>query len=370
MAASSSDRLSGKRALIVKLGAIGDVIATVPAVRALFDSGYEIHWICGKAARPLLESYSWIHIIAVDDAAILKGTTAQRLRHIVGLWRRIAGTHWDVCATLYYDRRYRILTLPVRANRRVALSSESRERNIVAVRSYSDEFARILLDLPDECRPRGFSPLRPDRLPPPPLPASKSKRRIAVVPGGTSNLIAQQILRRWPIENFVAVAAECRRREWEVVLLGGPGDEWVRPHFENIAVTDCIAMFSLPEVISLCDTCDGVISHDTGPMHLAGLSDTCLIAIFGPSNPGHVLPRRAGVLAIWGGQEYACRPCYDLRTYAPCPSAGCMREVTPELVMEQLDRLLANRSHGIIKPWDVIFAPARPNGQQASDCSQ
>lgn len=348
-----------KRALIVKLGAIGDVITTVPAARALFEQGYEIHWICGRAARPLLESYSWIRIIPVDDAAILKGTAAMRLGHILRLWRRIAFIRWDLCATLYYDRRYRILTLPAWARRRVALSSASRESNVVAVRSYSDEFARILLGLPDENRPRGRSPLRPDRLPPAPLPTTTAKRRIAIVPGGTSNLIAQQTLRRWPIENFTAVAAECRRRDWEVVLLGGPGDEWIRPHFENIDVTDCIGSLSLPEVISLCDTCDGVISHDTGPMHLAGLSNTSLIAIFGPSNPGHVLPRRPGVLAIWGGQEYACRPCYDLRTYAPCPSAGCMQEVSPQMVIDQLDRLLANRSQGIIEPWNVIFGPAR-----------
>lgn len=359
-----------KRALIVKLGAIGDVITTVPAARALFEEGYEIHWICGTIARPLLESYSWIRVIPVDDAAILKGTVLQRLANIVRLWPQVAGSQWDLCATLYYDRRYRLLTLPVRARRRVALSRASRERNVITVRSYSDEFARILLGLKDECRPRGLSPLRPDRLPPSPVPANPAKPRIAIVPGGTSNLIAQQTLRRWPIENFTAVAAECRRRDWEVALLGGPGDEWVRPHFENIAVVDCIGRFSLPEVISFCDTCDGVISHDTGPMHLAGLSDTCLVAIFGPSNPGHVLPRRPGVLAIWGGQEYACRPCYDLRTYAPCSSAGCMREVTPQLVMEQLDRLLASRSQGMMEPWNIIFAPVQHVTQQVSVRSQ
>jgi heptosyltransferase-2 len=53
------------------------------------------------------------------------------------------------------------------------------------------------------------------------------------------------------------------------MLLGGPDDTWVKPHFSHAAVLDCIGRLSLPEVINVCDACDGVVSHDTGPLHLA-----------------------------------------------------------------------------------------------------
>ena len=347
-------RSGSKRALILRLGAIGDIITVVPAARALHDAGFEVHWVCGNAARPLLQCYPWVHVIPLNDAAALTGSFGQRLRHIVGLWRRIAVRRWDLSAILYFDRRYRILTLPVRAARHVALSSRDRKTNLIAVRSYSDEFARILLDREDGCRPQGLAPLRPETLPPSPLPPAPSRRRIALVPGGASNLISQQILRRWPVENYVTLAAELRKRGWEVVLLGGPDDAWVRPSFQNLDVTDWIGRASLPEVISLCDTCDAVISHDTGPMHLAGLSHAALIAIFGPSNPGHVLPRRPGVVGIWGGQTFACRPCYDLRSYAQCQSPECIRQVSPQLVLAELDRLLEARTRGVAEPWRVV----------------
>ncbi len=348
--------MTSKRALIIKMGAIGDVITTVPAARALYEQGYEIHWVCGKAVLQLLASYSWINPIPVDDAAILKGSLVKRIASIVRLWRKVALRRWKLVAILYFDWRYRLLLLPVRADRKVALDNRRRQTSLITVRSYSDEFARIMLGLEDECRPTGLGPLRPDKVPPSPLPPKQLVKRAAIVPGGTSNLISQQTLRRWPIANYVALTAKLLERNWEVVLIGGSGDEWVRSHFQNMNVTDCIARFSLLEVIGLFDACDVVVSHDTGPMHLAGLSHSPLVAIFGPSNPGHVLPRRPDVIGMWGGKEYACRPCYDLRTYADCKSAGCMQEVTVSDVIRQIDRLLlSNPGEGTLSPWQIIF---------------
>jgi heptosyltransferase-2 len=152
----------------------------------------------------------------------------------------------------------------------------------------------------------------------------------------------------------VTLAHRLIDRGWEVVLLGGPEDAWVRPYFQQIIVMDCIGMLSLPEVINACDACDGVVTHDTGPLHLAGLSETCLLGIFGPTDPATRVPRRSSVVGIWGGQGFACRPCYDGRDFAPCQFNGCMHQVTPELVLRELDRLLDDRSQGSPSAWRIV----------------
>jgi heptosyltransferase-2 len=236
-----------------------------------------------------------------------------------------------------------------------------------------NEYARILLGTKDECREQSFLPVRPDRLPPSSWPGKTVARRIAIVPGGASHLVRQQVqglppelaVRRWPIESYVALARQLLDRGWEVVLLGGPEDAWAKAHFQQLGVTDCIGALSLPEVISACDVCDAVISHDTGPLHLAGLSKACLVGIFGPTDPSVFLPRRPFVVGIWGGQGFACRPCYDGRDFAPCQFNGCMHQVSPELVLRELDQLLSERSQGISSPWRIVFPdpyPASPSG--------
>ena len=347
----------------MKFGQIGDVIMTIPGVHALHERGFEIHWVCGRTVQPLLECYSWVNSIPIDEKAILFGGSFVQAKNIASLWGRIALRKYDLCATLYYDSRYRLLTLPVLARQRLALSRQSRGTTLLAGRHHTDEYARVLLRAEDSFRERSSRPVRPDRLPVSPLPPKCASHRIAIVPGGVNHLIREQAsgrlpeqaLRRWAVENYVALAHRLRERDWEVVLLGGPEDAWVKPYFHELGVTDCMGTLSLPEVISACDACDAVVSHDTGPLHLAGLSETCLVGIFGPTDPATRVPRRSSAIGIWGGQGFACRPCYDGRDFAPCKFNGCMHQVTPELVLRELDKLLNAKSHGRSDPWRIVF---------------
>lgn len=353
---------SPKSALIVKFGAIGDVIMAVPAAYALHQQGYSIDWACGKAVRPLLECYSWINLIPVDDKAILTGKAGQRLRSIADFWKKTRRSRYGLSAVLYYDPRYKLLTWPVRAAKKMMLSSGSRDTVLLPGRHHTDEYTRVVLGTEDDCREASTPPVRPDRLPPSPLAPKIAPQRIALVPGAANHLIRElasgrlpeQVLRRWPVESYVALARHLLERGWEVVLLGGPEDVWVEPYFVGLPVTNCIGKFSLPEFVSVCDVCDAVITHDTGPLHLAGLSTTCLVGIFGPTDPATRVPRRQHAVGIWGGQGFACRPCYDGRDFAPCRFNGCMHQVSPDLVIEELNRLLDARDRQIPSPWRVV----------------
>jgi heptosyltransferase-2 len=347
--------VSRKKALVVKFGQIGDVIMAIPAVRSLYEQGFDIHWVCGRAVQPLLECYSWITLIPVNDRAILVGGPLERAKHIATLWAKVAFSGYDLCATLYYDRRFHLLALPIRARKKLALSRRSRATSLLAGRHHTDEYLRFLLGSLDSYQEQSTMPLRPDRMPDSLWRGSEAPRRIALVPGGTSNVLGQQLLRRWPVERYVALSERLIDRGWEIVLLGGPDDTWVKPHFSHAAVLDCIGRLSLPEVINVCDACDGVVSHDTGPLHLAGLSRACVVGIFGPTDPANFLPRRPFVVGIWGGQGFACRPCYDGRNFAPCQFNGCMHQVTTDLVLRELDKLLIDRSTGTSSPWRVVY---------------
>ena len=334
----------GRRALVVKFGAIGDVIMAMPAVHELYLRGYAIDWVCGAGVAPLLSCYPWIRTIVADDRAILQGSPAGQLRALASVWKRIAGTRYELCATLYYDARYRMVTLPVRAERKVVMSRTERNTRLIASRHHTDEYARILLGEEDTCRAESRPPLRPERLPSSPLPARGKAIRVGIVAGGASNMLRQQTLRRWPVARYAELAEKLLGQGHEVVLLGGPEDTWVRPEFAGMDLIDAIGTLSLPEVISACDTCDVVVSHDTGPLHLAGLSTAALLGLFGPTDPGNFLPRRPLVRAIWGGEGFACRPCYDGRDFAPCRDNGCMQQISVERVWRTIEELLQERA--------------------------
>lgn len=334
-----------KRALIVKLGAIGDVLMAVPAAHALHQQGFAIDWLCGHAVAPLLGLYPWINVLPMDEQAILKGSTPARLKTIASQWNAHFGTRYHLIATLYYDERYRLLTLPIRATRRIALSHEDRTTRLIPGRPHIDEYARILLNRDDNVNPVQLAPIRPSTIPASPLPRTE-RPRIALVPAGARNLLREDILRRWPVENYVTLARELTARGHEVVLIGGPGDEWASVLFAGLPVIDQIGKLSLVDSLALLDSCDVTISHDTGPLHLAGISSSAIVAIFGPTMPQVFLPRRANVVGLWGGEHLACRPCYDGRHFAPCSNNACVQEVSPGMVLRQVESLLAARRAG------------------------
>ena len=357
----STQKAASSTVLIVKLGAIGDVVMALPAAHALWERGATIDWVCGAAVAPLLACYPWIRTIVVDEPAILKGTTGERLRALWGLWRVLGGRRYDLCATLYYDARYRAMTLPVRAGRRLMLSKTERETMLLPGRHHTDEYARILLGLADGERAAALAPVRPERLPESPLPRTVDRSRVILVPGGARNLMRDDALRRWPVENYVAVASELAARSVEVVLAGGPDDAWVLTYFAELEIVDKVGQLSLLETVSLMDESDVMVTHDTGPLHLAGITRAGVVSIFGPTDPRGRLPQRVNTVAIWGGEGFACRPCYDGFNFAACSNNGCMQQVTAEMVLREIALVIEQRANGarpprIVTPASTVMA--------------
>ena len=157
-------------------------------------------------------------------------------------------------------------------------------------------------------------------------------------------MMADDILRRWQPENYIALTHLLLARNLEVVLIGGPGDAWIQPLFQLPGVTDLIGKLTLPQTLALLDEADVLVTHDTGPLHLGGITRTGIVSIFGPTDPRGRLPQRPGTVAIWGGERFACRPCYDAHSFAPCPANDCMAEVTPAMVVDEIEaQLLEDR---------------------------
>lgn len=325
----------------------------VPAVHLLHGQGFHIDWIAASQAAQVLRLYPFVRVIEAEEQSILHGSPWQRLVGLQRVWRQLA-RHYDVVATLYYDRRYRILSLPILAGRHVRLRTDNRRWNLLPGRHHTDEFARILLDVAsasggadDASRadggpiPVSLPPLPPATLPASPLPPAQ-RPRITLAPGGARNLLRDDRLRRWPLEHYAALAKLLVAAGHDVVLTGGPGDTWVREAFTEIPHTDLVGQLSLEQLIALFASSAVVVTHDSGPLHLAGITSCGLLGIFGPVDPQARLPRRPGAVALWGGEGYACRPCYDGSRYARCRDNTCMAEVKPEHALAAVEKLIRN----------------------------
>jgi heptosyltransferase II len=330
--------------LIVKVNSIGDVIMAIPGVRQFKDSaGGEVHWLVGRSSSSIVGLYPWVdEIIEVADHDLFGPSKAQAVREILRVWGILAGRRYDTISVLHADWRYGILAWPVRAQRRLSLSNRDRSRMLLKGRSRIDEYARVLL------RQDGFAPLRLPPIPAPDLSTGSvpdsGRPRVILVPGGARNLLRDDPQRRWPLDYYVALAGILLKNDIDVILIGGPDERELAAAFPvSPRIVNLIGKIPLKEVLAVMRDSDLIVTQDTGPLHMAGLTDIPVIALFGPTDPAEFAPHRDGIYVFRGGASFACRPCYDGRSYPHCPSPGCMKELTPDMVSERALQILSER---------------------------
>jgi heptosyltransferase-2 len=334
-------------ALIVKLAAIGDVVMALPMVTALraTNPGVRITWLVGDTSAPLLRQLDGIdEIIAIDDTAILSGNRTAKARATVDAWRKLGRRRFDRVLVAHADPRYGLLTRWLRSAETRWLGARVGRPNLVPFRYHADEYVRLVTGIDD---------VLAQRFPPPAVHAAldpgiaehlatlAGRRMIAIAPGGARNPARDNPLRRWPLPRYVDLAQTLLGRGDAVLLTGSADDAWTRDAFKDVAVTDLIGLTSLPGLVALYARCAGVVTHDSGPLHLARLAGARVVALFGPTPPASFVREDARTAAVWQASELACAPCYDGREFAPCSDNRCMQLIAPTVALARLDALLA-----------------------------
>ena len=335
--------MSAPSFLIVRVVALGDVALATPLlarIRAEHPDA-KVSWLCGSGNEELVRLFPGVdEILAVDEKRIFRGNPLERGLEIANAWRRLAGRRFDHVLMLHPDPRYRVLTAPVRSSRTTyARHGPHPEANPIPGRFRGDENAR-LLDGPVShgpiVRKYGMLDLRPA------LGARErgSKPRAILVPGGARNTLAEAALKRWPVGSYRALAGELLSLGAEVTLIGNSDDQVFAREFQGMAVQDMVGKASITETLRLMHSADLVVTHDTGPLHLARLVRAPTIAIFGPTDPAQFVGSDENVTVIWGGADLACRPCYDGKHFARCRDNICINRVSAAEVLVAARRVL------------------------------
>jgi heptosyltransferase II len=165
------------------------------------------------------------------------------------------------------------------------------------------------------------------------------------------------LAKRWPPERMAATAAAlAQRMTITPVLVGTRADRsatravaraYRRALGAEAPIIDAAGRTDLSALVALFTMCTGVVSNDSGAMHVAAASGVPVTAIFGPTNEQRTAPlphpSAAGTTVVAG--RAWCRPC-ELRA---CPlDHRCMTSIDVEAVIGATERNIAlwRRSRG------------------------
>lgn len=144
--------------------------------------------------------------------------------------------------------------------------------------------------------------------------------------------------KRWPPERYAAVAQGLKDRSMQVLVNAPPEEEALAtPITASGAAIPVTA--TLPQLIALTRRVALCIGGDTGPLHLASALDRPVVGIYGPTDPGRNGP--------YGTRARVLRSPDSRRDHSrrAAPEPGLLT-ITPEDVLGAADELLAEEKIG------------------------
>jgi heptosyltransferase I len=290
---------SAESFLVVRLGSLGDIVHTLPAVAALRETfpGARIDWVVEQKWSPLLAL-----VTCIDGVISLERTASGYLSCI----RRLRRARYSCAVDFHGLYKSALLAWGSGAARRIGRDRDS-AREPGAARFYTDRVhpsgqhvAEMNLSL--AARAGAAQPAEmcfPLRVP---QEAVRQVREmllrdigefIVVSPGGGWKS------KCWPADRYGALCAEVWRKHGVgAVINAGPGEEHLAHDLMDAAAPAKPLTLSLPlgPLAALLAQAKVVVAADTGPLHLAAALGTRTVALFGPTDPARNGPLPRGLV--------------------------------------------------------------------------
>ncbi len=328
--------------LIIKLSSIGDVIHTLPVLRALregfLERGRKVHidWLVEEEASGILKDHPLIdEVIVVKNRGWFRNT-GENIKKA----RELASRGYDIVIDFQGLLKSGIWVLFSGGKRRVGFSNARELSHLFlneklppydpdrhAVDRYMD-LARYVsgysggvdfsISVGQGPRDAVLELLREGGIGP-------GEPFFVVVPGA-----------RWPTKlwsdkkfsEFIALAK--KRFSLGAVIVGGPADRDRLQRIIEGAGTGALNLAgrtTLKELYVLTSMSRFVLTVDSGPMHVAAAAGARVVALFGPTAPWRTGPYGEGHVIVRKALE--CSPCF----LKNCSDPRCMKEISVEDVL-------------------------------------
>ncbi len=344
------------RFLIVRLGALGDVVHAIPvaaALRRAFPDS-RIDWLVSAKHREILDLVSVIdRRLVVNDRGAASG--GMSLIAAIGELRR---SRYDVAIDLQGLIKSAMLARSSGAPRVLGFSARyARERAARWFYTQAHDPGRGGLYDPRETRhvvDINLGLLSLLGIPAParefPIDAvdSDAARSARGQTGGRYALLnpgAAWPNKRWPPERLAAIATELLARHGLMsVVLWGPGEEALAAHVVAGAKGAAVisARTTIADLVALARGAALMVSGDTGPTHIAAALGTPIVGIYGPTRPARNGPMSP--LDVTVSRDGVCQ-CHHLRRCTR--DRMCLLDIEVAEVLDACERRLAAESRRV-----------------------
>lgn len=276
------------RILLVRLGAFGDIVHTLPLAAELAAAGHRLDWLCEDRWACLLDGSPAVDRIHRLPRKVLRTASLPlRLATVQRLVRELRRERYDLAIDAQGLAKSGILAALAGARRRLAHAPpRARELSWLGAETVPATAEHVIDQQLGLLAGIGLAPPAAWRFPLPPWAAERAWARRWLDERGLDrawmlNVGAGWPTKVWPEERLQACAAACRERPG-LLLWGSPGERAVAARIAAATGAAMAPDTSIPQLAGLLDRAGVLISGDTGPLHLARALGTPAVGLFGP----------------------------------------------------------------------------------------
>jgi heptosyltransferase-1 len=299
--------MSAKRILIIRLGAMGDIIHALPAVAQLRMQlpRAKFGWIIEKRWSDLLNAelnngHSLLDKIHRVDTRKWRKNLFSRLTwsEASSVFREIRREQYDIAVDLQGAMKSALVALLSGAPRRYGFA-EAWEKPASLFYTYQvhtltthvvEKNLELATAMGAHETPNSRASFRPEinyRL----EPENGALQQLVAAPFAVLNPGAGWGAKQWPADRYAEVARALGAQGIRSLINFGPGEEILARRIEQRSDGyGAPVQLSIAELIAVTSRARLFVGGDTGPMHLAALLQIPVIAIFGPTDPARTGP--------------------------------------------------------------------------------
>lgn len=365
--ADTDSTAAPSRVLVVRLGALGDVVRTLPSVRAIRRAWPDAHlaWLVEPKASGVVASQPWIDETIVFPRGVLTdlwsaGRPFALMRDALEFCADLRRRKFDCVLDFHGILKSGVLTRVTGAPRRLGYArGTAREVSWLFVNRRQVLPSAPVSRFDRNAALAGLAGIQVGvgcEADPPPLEVDPGARaamerrlsdgprqdgaRVVIHPGSSP----ATPYKRYPNEHWAAVARSLVADGFSVLVAAGASTQEqaaveaiVRGASGVVAAPETSRFEDLAALLSLARV---FIGADSGPLHVASLVGTPVVQILGPTHPVENQPY-AQTPSRSVREPVACSPCRR-----GCAAASCMTGVPPEAVVAAVRSLWAEVSGG------------------------
>jgi heptosyltransferase-1 len=338
------------RLLVVRLGSLGDLVHTLPAVEAIrvVHPFAQIDWLVDAVHREFLDL-----VPAISSTIPLRKATG-------GGWlqalRELRARQYDVAIDFQGLIKSAALARLSGAARVIGFNRAA-ARESAASFLYTERVATgdtgHVIEKNLRLAARLGAPQHRREFPIMPIPSAALDEMVANGLGRFAliNCGAAWPNKRWPAERFGRLALWLRERYGLMsVALWGPGerelaDDVVR-HAEGAAMA--APPTNLTDLVAIADRAELMVSGDTGPTHIAAALGTPVVALFGPTSPNRNGPWVDRDVSVSKYDQCECH--YQRECKHGSGAAWCLGTISEADVRRAVEQRMAARDAGAGEP--------------------